>query len=253
MKIKSPFLRRLPASYQQLPIVVAALLGLGYQSGIAAAEATLPEQLIGTSQQFLEQAVSDYLERSEIQARHEIEVRQLDPRLRLPVCDQDLSVTLESPAQPVGRVTLKLRCTGSNPWSIFVPAQVRIYRQVLLASRPLKRTSVLSEADLKLAERDIGLLNRGYLISIEQATGKKLTRQLLTDQVLVPAHLQQAEIISKGDHVVITARSDGFSVRMSGEALSHGGLGEQISVRNLSSGRAIKARVTGPGQVEAAM
>jgi flagella basal body P-ring formation protein FlgA len=253
MKIKSPFFRRLPARYQQLPMVVAALLGLGYQSGIAAAEATLPEHLIGTSQQFLEQAVSAYLEHSEIQARHEIEVRQLDPRLRLPVCDQDLSVTLESPAQPVGRVTLKLRCTGSNPWSIFVPAQVHIYRQVLVASRPLKRTSVLSETDLKLTERDIGLLNRGYLTNIEQAAGKKLTRQLLTDQVLVPAYLQQAEVISKGDHVVITARSGGISVRMSGEALGHGGLGEQISVRNLGSGRAIKARVTGPGQVEAAM
>jgi flagella basal body P-ring formation protein FlgA len=253
MKIKSPFLRRLPASCQQLPIIVVALLGLGHQSGITAAEATLPEQLIGTSQEFLEQAVSAYLALGEIQARHEIEVQQLDPRLRLPVCDQDLSVTLESPAQPIGRVTLKVRCIGANPWSIFIPAQVHIYRQVLLASRPLKRASILSEADLKLTERDIGLLSRGYLTSIEQATGKKLARQLLTDQVLVPAYLQQAEVISKGDHVVITARSGGISVRMSGEALSHGGLGEQISVRNLSSGRAIKARITGPGQVEAAM
>lgn len=230
-----------------------ALLGLGYQPAIMAAEATLPEQLIGTSQQFLEQAVSAYLERSEIQARHEIEVQQLDPRIRLPACDNALSVTLESPAQPVGRVTLKVHCTGTNPWSIFVPAQVHIYRQVLLASRPLKRASVLSEADLKLTERDIGLLNQGYLTSLEQAAGKKLARQLLTDQVITPTYLQQAEVISKGDHVVITAHGGGISVRMSGEALSHGGLDEQISVRNLGSGRAIKARVTGPGQVEAAM
>lgn len=253
MKIKLTFFRRLPASCKQLPIAVAALLGLSFQSSVMAAEATLPEQLIGTSLQFLEQAVVAYLTQSEIQARHEIEVQQLDPRLRLPLCDQDLSVTLESPAQPVGRVTLKVRCTGSNPWSIFVPAQVHIYRQVLLASRPLKRASILSEADLKLTERDIGLLNRGYLTSIEQATGKKLARQLLMDQVLVPAYLKQAEVISKGDHVVITARSGGISVRMSGEALSNGGIGEQISVRNLGSGRAIRVRVTGPGQVEAAM
>jgi flagella basal body P-ring formation protein FlgA len=253
MKTKSTFFRRLLASYRQRPIIVAALLTLGYQSGVAAAEATLPEQLIGTSQQFLEQAVSAYLQRSEIQARHEIEVQQLDPRLRLPICEKDLNITLESPAQPVGRVTLKVRCTGINPWSIFVPAQVRIYREVLLASRPLKRASVLSESDLKLTERDIGLLNQGYLTSIEQAAGKKLARQLLTDQVIAPTYLQQAEVISKGDHVVITARSGGISVRMSGEALGHGALGEQISVRNLGSGRAVKARVTGPGQVEAAM
>lgn len=253
MKIELPFFRRLPASYQQLPVVVVTLLGLSFQPSGVAAEATLPEQLIGTSQQFLEQAVSAYLTQSEIQARHEIEVQQLDPRIRLPVCDQDLNVSLESPEQPVGRVTLKVRCTGSNPWSIFVPAQVHIYRQVLLASRPLKRASILSAADLKLTERDIGSLNRGYLTSIEQATGKKLARQLLMDQVLVPAYLKQAEVISKGDHVVITARSGGISVRMNGEALSNGGLGEQILIRNLASGRTIRVRVTGPGQVEAAM
>jgi flagella basal body P-ring formation protein FlgA len=253
MKIKSTIFRRLPARYWRLYAVALALFGLGYQSGIAAAEATLPEQLIGTSQQFLEQAVSAYLERSEIQARHEIEFQPLDPRLRLPICTNALSVSLESPAQPVGRVTLKVRCTGSNPWSIFVPAQVHVYRQVLLASRPLKRANVLSEADLKLTERDIGLLNQGYLTSIEQAVGKKLARPLLTDQVIAPSYLQQAEVVSKGDHVVITARSGGISVRMSGEALGKGGLGEQISVRNLGSGRAIKARITGPGQVEAAM
>jgi flagella basal body P-ring formation protein FlgA len=253
MKIKPTFFRRLLASCRQLSVVLPILLGLGYQPGVAAAEATLPEQLIGTSRQFLEQAVTAYLQRSEIQARHEIEVQQLDPRLRLPACDKDLSATLESPAQPAGRVTVRVRCEGASPWSLFVPAQVHIYRNVLLASRPLKRANVLSAADLKLAERDVGLLNQGYLTSLEQATGKKLTRQLLTDQVLVPAHLQQAEVISKGDHVVITARSGGISVRMSGEALTDGALGEQIRVRNQGSGRSIKVRVTGPGQVEAAM
>jgi flagella basal body P-ring formation protein FlgA len=252
MKIKPTFFRRLLAACQ-LSLVLPALLGAGYQPGSAAAEATLPEQLIGSSQQFLEQAVSDYLQRSEIQARHEIEIHQLDPRLRLPACDKALSTALESPAQPVGRVTIKVRCEGANPWTIFVPGQVHIYRSVLIASRPLKRATVLSETDLKLIERDVGLLNQGYLTSIEQAVDKKLTRQLLTDQVLAPVHLQQAEVIRKGDHVVITARSGGISVRMTGEALTDGALGEQIRVRNQGSGRSIRVRVTGPGQVEAPM
>jgi flagella basal body P-ring formation protein FlgA len=40
---------------------------------------------------------------------------------------------------------------------------------------------------------------------------------------------------------------------MPGEALSDGGLSEQIRVRNLNSQRVVKARVTGPGQVEVSM
>ncbi len=252
MKTKMTFFRRLLATCQ-LSIALPALLAAAYQQDLAAAEATLPEQLIGTSQEFLEQAVSAYLQSSEIQARHEIEIHQLDPRLRLPACDKALNATLESPAQPVGRVTVKVRCEGASPWTIFVPAQVHIYRTVLIASRPLKRATVLSEADLKLVERDVGLLNQGYLTSIEQAIDKKLTRQLLTDQVLAPVHLQQAEVVRKGDHVVITARSGGISVRMTGEALTDGALGQQIRVRNQGSGKSIRVRVTGPGQVEASM
>jgi flagella basal body P-ring formation protein FlgA len=40
---------------------------------------------------------------------------------------------------------------------------------------------------------------------------------------------------------------------MPGEALSNGGLREQIRVKNLNSQRVIKAQVMAPGQVEVAM
>ena len=104
-----------------------------------------------------------------------------------------------------------------------------------------------------LAERDVGLLNQGYLTALKQAIGKKLTRPLLPDQVLAPIHVQMADAIRKGDQVVISARSAGISVRMQGEALSDGIIGKQISVRNQRSNRVIRARVIGPGQVEVAM
>ena len=53
--------------------------------------------------------------------------------------------------------------------------------------------------------------------------------------------------------MVISARSGTIQVRMPGEALSNGTLGQQIQVRNLGSRRVIKARVVGQGQVEVAM
>ncbi|MCW3150172.1 flagellar basal body P-ring formation chaperone FlgA [Stutzerimonas stutzeri] len=235
-------------------VAVACLTLLGTNS-LAAAPATTshPEQLIDETQQFLEQAVTDYLRRSDIEGRHEIEVNRLDPRLRLTSCDQPLSTRLESPAQPIGRVTVRVSCEGSSPWSVFVPAQVRLYRQVVTAIRPLKRESTLSAADVSLAERDVSLLPQGYLTSIEQVLGNKLTRPVQADQALTPNVLQLAEVVRKGDQVVITARSGGINVRMPGEAMSDGAPGTQIRVKNQRSGRIVKARVTGPGQVEVAM
>ncbi|MNE08036.1 flagellar basal body P-ring biosynthesis protein FlgA [compost metagenome] len=215
--------------------------------------ATLPEQLIGVTQGFLEFTVEDYLATTQTEGRYEIQVNQLDPRLRMPLCDKELTASLESPAQPLGRVTVRVRCDGSGPWTVFVPAQVRLFRNVVVSTRPMKRESVLGEQDVALRERDVGLLKQGYLTALDQALGQKLVRSTVIDQVLGPVHLEQAEVIRKGDHVVITARSGTLSVRMPGEALSKGSTSEQIRVRNLNSKRVVKARVTGPGQVEVAM
>lgn len=228
------------------------MLALGYSTFVGAA-ATLPDQLIGATRDFLEQGVSDYLQRSEIHGRHDIQINRLDPRLRLPLCDKELTTTLESPAQPIGRVTVRVRCDGSAPWTVFVPGQVRLYREVVAAVRPIKRESVLTDLDVALVERDIGLLNQGYLTALQQAVGKKLTRPLQPDQIVAPSYVEQAEAIRRGDQVVISARSGAINVRMPGEALSDGAIGKQIRVRNQRSQRVIKARVTGPGQVEVAM
>lgn len=232
---------------------VLPALGLFGYSSLHATQLTLPEELIGATEGFLEFTVEDYLERSEIPARHEIQVNTLDPRLRLAACDSDLTQRLESPAQPVGRVTVRVSCEGSTPWTVFVPAQVRIFRPVAVLKTPLKRDSVIGPADIAMIEQDIGLLGRGYIADPDQAIGRKLTRPLQADQVLTPAMLQLAESVRRGDQVVIAARAGGISVRVQGEALSSGTLGQQINVRNLSSQRVVRARVVGPGQVEVEM
>lgn len=232
---------------------VLPALGLFGYSQAHAADLTLPEELIGATEGFLEFMVEDYLERSEITARHEIQVNPLDPRLRLAACDSDLTQSLESPAQPVGRVTVRVSCEGSTPWAVFVPAQVRIFRPVVVVKTALRRDSIIGAGDVALVEQDVSLLNRGYVTEVEQVIGRKLTRATRTDQVLTPAMLQLAEAVRRGDQVVISARSGGINVRMQGEALSGGTLGQQISVRNLTSQRVIRARVAGPGQVEVEM
>jgi len=250
MPTKTTLFRRLT---RPLPGLLAVLCLSLLATRVLADGFTLPEQLIGSTQGFLEFAVEDYLASSQTEGRYEIEVKPLDPRLRMPLCDRQLDASLESPAQPLGRVTVRLRCDGAAPWTVFVPAQVRLFRDVVVTTRPLKRESVIGEGDVVLRERDVGTLGQGFLAQLDQAVGMKLLRPTVLDQVLTPQHLEQAEVIRQGDHVVITARSGSLSVRMPGEALAKGGLSEQIRVRNLNSRRVVKARVTGPGQVEVAM
>lgn len=250
MNAQTPFSRHLPDLFRN-GMLLLLLCGPGqvaHATGI-----TSPDDLIGATRGFLEQSVNNYLQDNGIEGRHGVEVSRLDPRLRLAGCPEALEAKLESPAQPVGRVTVRVSCRGPSPWSVFVPAQVRLYRQVLVANRALKRDSILGAADVTLSERDVGLLSQGYLTSLEQALGNKVTRAILPDQVLVPSQLQLAEVVRKGDQVVLSARSGSISVRMPGEALGDGAPGQQIRVKNQRSGRVVKARVMGPGQVEVSM
>lgn len=253
MNRQTTVFRRLTSATRSLLCATVALCLLS-TSGLSRADnVTLPETLIGVTQGFLEFTVEDYLATSQTAGRYEIEVKQLDPRLRMPHCDKDLTASLENSPRPVGRVTVKVRCEGSSPWTVFVPAQVHLFREVVTVVRPLKRDAIVSEGDVALRERDVGLLGQGFLDSLDQAVGQKLVRPTVIDQILTPVHLQQPEMIRKGDQVVISARSGSMSVRMPGEALSDGGFNEQIRVKNLNSQRVIKANVIAPGQVEVPM
>lgn len=229
------------------------LLALATGQPARADNVTLPDLLIGVTQGFLEFTVEDYLATTQTPGRYEIQVNQLDPRLRMPMCDRELTASLESPAQPIGRVTVKVRCEGASPWTVFVPAQVKLFREVVVVTRPLKRTGIIGYDDVAMRERDISMITQSYLTSLDQALGQKLTRPMVADQVITLVHLEQAEVVRKGDQVVISASSGGLNVKMPGEALSNGGMSEQIRVKNLNSNRVIKARVTAPGQVEVAL
>ncbi|MBY8948781.1 flagellar basal body P-ring formation protein FlgA [Pseudomonas sp. SH10-3B] len=254
MDIKTTVSRRLGLTpYRRTLCVTLALLAFSLGTTARADNVTLPDLLIGVTQGFLEFTVEDYLATTQTPGRYEIQVSQLDPRLRMPMCDKELTASLESPAQPIGRVTVKVRCEGASPWTVFVPAQVKLFRDVVVVTRPLKRTGIIGFEDVALRERDISMINQGYLTSLDQAIGQKLTRPVVTDQVITLVHLEQAEVIRKGDQVVISASSGGLQVKMPGEALSNGGMSEQIRVKNLNSNRVIKARVTAPGQVEVAL
>ncbi|MFA5679687.1 MAG: flagellar basal body P-ring formation chaperone FlgA [Pseudomonas sp.] len=231
-------------------IITFALMGCGVLHANP-----LIDQLIGTTTAYLEDEVTAYLAGNTQQARYVINVNRLDPRLRLPLCPaKQISAQLESPAVPVGRVTVRVSCDSSEaPWRLFVPATVDLFQQVVISTRVLPRQAVISAVDITLRERNIGQISGGYLLQPEQAIGLRVRRPIAADAVLSPNQLEQDEAVKRGDRVVITAANSRVAVRMPGEALESGSIGNQIRVRNTRSDRIVRARIIAPGQVEVGM
>jgi flagellar basal body P-ring formation protein FlgA len=182
-----------------------------------------------------------------------IEIGRLDSRLRLAPCDRPLESFRAPGARDVGNTTVGVRCTGAKPWTLYVPALIRIYDAVLVTARPIPRGATLTPHDIRLESRDVAHLREGVLVDPEQAVGQVTRRPLEMGEVLSPAAVKPARLVHRGEKVTILAQGNRLEVRATGEALADGAAGEPIRVRNLLTKKIIHGVVAGSGLVQVRM
>lgn len=162
-----------------------------------------------------------------------------NPRLsHLSECP-DLSISNLS-GNWTGAVRLQINCPG---WQIYWPIQVSVFKEVVQLSSDVGTNHVIRSQDLELVEHDISKLRQGYFLSTNDVIGHQAQRRLSAGMILNQRLVQAPNMVERADKVVIIANRPGLAVSMTGEALTAGALGEQIKVRNLSSGRTITATV----------
>ena len=175
---------------------------------------------------------------------------ELDPRLRLATCTAKLEAFLPAGARVEGNTTVGVRCNGQPPWQVYVPVVVRIFDQVLVATRPLARGTSLTRDDVHLVERDLTTLPFGYVLDPAKAVGNQLKQPLPAGSVLLPSQIEGARLIRRGESVIIIGNSAGLSVRMQGQAMGDGAAGDWIKVRNPLTNKEVSGQVTPEGQVQ---
>jgi flagellar basal body P-ring formation protein FlgA len=182
--------------------------------------------------------------------RIEVELPAADPRLQIPVCALPLETTMSRHNGQGGRVSVKVDCRDAAPWSRHVAAQVRVFREAIVASRSAGRGTMLSAADITVREVDVSTIRGQILESAETVLGMELRRPASAGDVLSMDMLITPLMVKRGDTVVVTAERSGVVIRQQGVALQDGEAGKQIQIRNARSDRVINAVVTGPGEVK---
>lgn len=178
----------------------------------------------------------------------EAEARALDPRLKLPRCQDNLGAQGFGKVG-MGRVTVQVTCEGPSPWKIYVPVDVCAVARVLTLAHPVPRGKSIGPEDLNVEEKkvvqapqaapDPGKI-QGWVAKHDLAQGEVLTEEKLRPPMLV----------RRGDLVTIFARAGTALVSAQAKALESGREGEWVSVRNQKSKRVVDAVVVGWGQVE---
>lgn len=208
-------------------------------------------QIEQTTRQFLERRVQSYASQLKAES-YDIEL-QLPPGTdRLAVCPDTLvTVPAVINKKPLGRYSLKVRCEKTSRWSLLVKADISLFVPVVTSLNELERDQLISEADLTLETQNIASLNSGYFTQLDDVAGQRAKRRIGADQIITQRFIKLNELVRKGEKVIIEAGSSQFSVSMQGVSLGKGQLGDQVSVKNLSSGKVIQAEVVGKNRVKA--
>ena len=195
--------------------------------------------------QFIQQDVTSFAKAQKSQ--------QFDVKLRnmpdFPKCATPPQIQRLSEDPPAGRVSYEVRCSAPKTWRLHVKADVSILLPLIFASRNLERGQVLSAGDLSVKATDIAFLRQAYFTDPQALIGQTLRRNLPAGRLINRNMLTAPDLIKRGDEVVILAQKDGVSASMKGIALEDGSQGKKIRIQNSISGKEIRARVSGPGQV----
>lgn len=202
------------------------------------------------SLQDIQDSVNSFVQSSlQPDGQYQITAAQIDSRLQLPACEQNLDVFAQSGEIKAGRNTLAIRCHGLKAWTIYSTVLVREFKNVLIAGKQLDRNEVIGQEHLSTETRDISTLQQGYLSDPDEIINRQATRFIAAGSVLYRMHYAEPTLIKRGERVNIQSGRPGLLITSSGEALMDGIKGQQIRVKNISSNRVIQATVTNPSVV----
>jgi len=199
----------------------------------------------------IRQAIEQFVTNESVNARDiELSISSLDPRLKLRRCSTALSTFWPPGSRMQSNTSVGVACKDDKPWKIYVPVNISEFRDVAIVDHSLMRGDILQEGDIKMERRDVSRLGQRFLEKYSRFMGYRIRQPISAGSLLQPSMLSMPELVKRGEKVTLLANSGGVEIRMMGEALSNGGKGAMIRVRNVSSKRIVEGEVVARGVVQ---
>jgi flagellar basal body P-ring formation protein FlgA len=232
---------------------LAALWLVGWPGVQAQTMAAAPTNELGAISAQVEQMARDSAGRAGLpDARVQVEVGSLDPRLQLAPC-QRIEPYLPPGLPAWGRTRIGLRCTqGSKLWNVSLPVTVHVWARSLVTVAALPAGTVLTPDQLIENEVDMAAAPGVAISRHGAAVGRTLSRPLPAGSALRATDLKARQWFAAGETVRVVAVGPGWQVVTEGQAMSPGLEGQIVRVRT-ETGRLLQARPVGDRQVEVAL
>ncbi len=175
----------------------------------------------------------------------------------LPANDEDVRLEV-SPAEgnrDRGNVQVFVRIFIKDKQYLKIPVffNVRVYENVVAASRKIGRGEILAEDDLVVESIETTKLLASTFSSIDDLVGKRITRLIQPYTPITPEIIDNPPLIKRGECIKLLLQSGNLIVVAKGVAKEDGHLGKIIKVKNIDSKKEIQGRVEDASTVKVIM
>ncbi len=140
-------------------------------------------------------------------------------------------------------VRLELHVDGKLDRAMTVTVDCRLYRDVVVSTRSVRRGTPLEADAFVVEERDVTSLKHGFFAALEDLVDMQSARPIGVGEVVSHRHVEAVPIVHRGDDVNMSVTTGNMSLLATGVAMEDGGVGERIRVRNLDSGKVVYGEI----------
>lgn len=178
-----------------------------------------------------------------------IEITQLDHTMTLPVCENEIKMTLAQPVEQAGN-TVILECQASHNWVLYVPIHISIMQKMVVANRKINPSEIIGRHNTTLQLRNKNQLDNDYFVKIEDVEGRVAGRMIPASGVLNTHNVRSIPLVKKNEPITLILRHGTLQISMSGIAKTDGFLHDTIKILNPSSKKWVDGIVTGDHKAE---
>jgi flagella basal body P-ring formation protein FlgA len=163
-----------------------------------------------------------------------------------------LDVSLVDPNKDRGTVVL-IVSASSNIVPFFktsVIFKVRVFENIAIAKRTIKRHQRLTREDIFLGKREVIKTRGSIFFSVDDLIGKVAVRTIRPNAIITENIVETPQTIQKGSVVRLYIEANNFIIVTKGLAQEAGRIGEVIKIKNLDSKKVLYGKIINPEKVQ---
>ena len=165
--------------------------------------------------------------------------------VRLPKGKIGLQVAAPKHTDWLGAIGFSVGVTvnGKKVTQLIVPANIEVWSDVVLTSKPLGRFQPIGPDDLHVKKMDLARVSSNAVVDINHVVGSRAKRPIAANCVLRKDLVEMPPSVKRGDLVSVVAESAHLKISIKGMAKEDGRIGDRIKIVNIRSKRSIYALV----------